>query len=118
MISFYFDYVDCELAALALEKYIRHEMKRWHLLDNLIAERSYLQTRLAKSLRKKGNLYSSGLQQVCSEIDGQLFEYDERPSVLYRREIKKMFEDLIARFWKAARADRERRKEALNVQRY
>lgn len=112
MTPFHFDYVDYELAAFSLEKDIRHEIKRWNLLDSLIAERSYLQTHLAKSLREKGNLDDSGLQKVYSEIDDQLSEYDERPSVLCRREIKKMFEDLIDRLWKAARADRERRKEA------
>lgn len=110
-----FDFVEFELAEIAIEKYFHDTQKAWKHLDSLIAEQAYLQTQLAKDLHKEGKLDESGLQQVYSEVDAQLFQYDDTPSVLYRREIQEMVWSAITHFRKAAWADRERRKEAPDV---
>lgn len=110
-----FDYADLELAALALEIFLREAQTRWDRLDTLVAERARLQTQLANLLVTSGELDEDGAQRVYGDIDDQLNEYDDKPTVLYRHEIAKNLMDLISRLRKAAQVDRNRRREKANV---
>ena len=110
-----FDFVDYETRIVATEAYLKSAQERGQRMDRLIADRAYLQTRSANELYKQGRLDDHARQRIYGEIDSQLWDYDDRPSVLYRNELINMLRNLIARLRAAARADRGHRKEARNA---
>lgn len=108
----FFDY---EISIVALQAYRMNALKRWKRLDRLIADRAYLQTQIARTLHDEKKLSDEDLTSVWAEIDVQLYEYDEAPNVLYRRELLTAIVAAIMRLRKAARADREKREEGCNA---
>lgn len=105
------DYVVLEFAAFAVGHILKTEKERWDYLDQLVAKRAHLKTRLARNLHRTGKITDSDLQLAYTEIDDELAMYDNSPTVESRHEIINMMRGMINRLHKAAQISRQQRED-------
>jgi len=104
------DFVDYEILALIVNRYLREERQRWKYLDGLYSERFYLEGQLAVLLHKQGRLSEDDLKKSWTQIDARAAIYDDR--CLNRFIISDYLQNLTHRLRSLARQAKEEARHA------
>jgi hypothetical protein len=99
--------VGCELAALALRKYLQDLLARWRHVDSLVAEKARLEAGIARDLFNAGRISKDERLSRWQAIDSWLDAFDIDPRRAHRNEITAMIREYIDWFFRKARELRE-----------